>query len=53
MITDNKVNKQLIGVYYVDGTEDGVKLALTKKPNIIRRIIVRLLLGWVWHDVKK
>jgi hypothetical protein len=53
MLTDNKVNKPFVGVYHIDGTEDGVKLAVTKKPNLIRRIIVRILLGWVWHDVKK
>lgn len=53
MITDNKVNKPFIGMYYLDGNEDGTKLGLTKKPNPIQRILVKILLGWVWHDVKK
>ncbi len=53
MITDNKVNKPFIGVYKLDGTEDGAKLALTKKPNLIQRILIRLVLGWVWSDVRK
>mgnify|MGYP000336117756 CR=1 FL=1 len=53
MIADNKVkNKSFVGVFLMDGTDDGVKLALTKKPNLIRRILIRILLGWVWFDVK-
>ncbi len=53
MLTDNKVNKPFVGVYYLDGTEDGVKLALTKKPNLIRRILSKIIFGWIWNDVKK
>jgi len=53
MLTDNKVNKPFIGIYLLDGTDDGVKLAVTKKPNFFRKILLKILFGWVWSDVKK
>jgi len=35
--------------YYMLG---GVYVNLTKKPNIIHRFFMNLLLGWKWTDTK-
>ena len=51
MITDQNLNKPIIGIYYLE--EDGARLGLTKKPNWFRRICAYLFLGWVWEDVIK
>lgn len=53
MITDQKVNKSIIGAYLIDGSFDGVQLATTKKPNFFRRFFIRLFLGWKWVSLKK
>lgn len=53
MILDQKLNRQLIGVYLIDGDVDGTKFAISSKPNWFRRMMVRLLLGWRWMDIKK
>lgn len=30
-----------------------IKFSVTKKPNIIHRYFMRILLGWYWEDVKQ
>lgn len=52
MITDQKVNKQIVGIYLIDGTIDGFKLGTTKKPNLLRRFLIKIILGWKWIDIK-
>ena len=53
MIIDQNLNKPIVGVYYIEGVEDGAKLGLTIKPNLVRRLFVRMFLGWKWYDVIK
>lgn len=52
MITDQKVNKQIVGIYLIDGTNEGFQLGTTKKPNWLRRVVIRIFLGWKWIDIK-
>jgi len=52
MIVDQKVNRQFVGVYLIDGIKDGTQLATTIKPTWFRRITTRLFLGWKWIDIK-
>jgi len=53
MIVDQKLNKQFVGVYLIDGTIDGTQLATSHKPNWFRRTCTRLFMGWKWISVKK
>jgi hypothetical protein len=53
MIVDQKLNKQFVGVYLIDGGIDGTQLATTTKPNWFRRMSTRLFLGWKWISIKK
>ncbi|HPC09684.1 MAG TPA: hypothetical protein PLN85_01265 [archaeon] len=53
MIIDQKVNKQIVGVYLIDGNVNGTQMATTSKPNLVRKILTRLILGWKWVNVKK
>jgi spore maturation protein SpmB len=53
MIVDQKINKQFVGVYLIDGIIDGIQLATTIKPNLFRRIIIKLFLGWKWISIKE
>lgn len=53
MIVDQKVNKQFIGVYLIDGDKIGTQLATTSRPNGFRRVCTRLFLGWKWISIKK
>ena len=53
MIVDQKVNKQFIGVYLIDGDKEGTQLATTLKPNWFRKACTRLFLGWKWINIKK
>ena len=52
MIVDQKINKQFVGVYLIDGNIDGIQLATTTKPNWFRRVMTRLFLGWKWMCIK-
>ena len=52
MIVDQKLNKQFVGVYLIDGDKDGTQLATTSKPNWFRRVFTRLFIGWKWISVK-
>jgi hypothetical protein len=49
MIVDQKLNRQFVGVYLVEGTQ----LATTIKPNWFRRIATRLFIGWKWVSIKQ
>lgn len=51
MIVDQKLNKQFVGVYLIDGSIDGTQLATTSKPNWFRRVMTRLFVGWRWLDI--
>jgi len=53
MITDQKVNKNIVGVYLIDGKLNGTQLGTTKKPNFFRKIFIFLFLGWKWVSLKK
>ena len=53
MIVDQKLNKQFVGVYLIDGTIEGTQLATTVKPNWFRILMTRLFLGWKWISIKK
>jgi len=53
MITDQKVKKSFVGAFLIDGLLNGTQLATTKKPNLFRRIFIRLFLGWRWVSLKK
>lgn len=53
MIVDQKLNKQFVGVYLIDGCIDGTQLGTTSKPNGFRRVATRLFLGWKWISIKK
>ena len=52
MIVDQKINKQFVGVYLIDGNVDGTQLATTSKPNWFRRIMTRFFMGWKWIFIK-
>lgn len=51
MIVDQKLNKQFVGVYLIDGNVDGTQLATTSKPNWFRRLMTKWLIGWKWIDI--
>lgn len=53
MIVDQKLNRQFLGVYLIDGDKEGTQLAVSSKPNLFRRICTRLFLGWKWISIKE
>jgi len=53
MIVDQKINKQFLGVYLIDGDKEGTKLATSVKPNWFRKTCTFLFLGWKWIDIKE
>lgn len=53
MIVDQKLNKQFVGVYLIDGTIDGTQLATSVKPNGFRRAMTKLFVGWKWISIRK
>ncbi len=53
MIVDQKLNRQFVGVYLIDGDLGGTQLATTIKPNLIRRFLMNLVLGWKWISIKE
>jgi hypothetical protein len=53
MIVDQKLNKQFVGVYLIDGTIDGTQLATTVKPNWFRILMTNWFLGWKWISIKE
>lgn len=53
MIVDQKVNKQFMGVYLIDGEINGTQLATTIKPNWFRILMTKWLLGWKWISIKE
>jgi len=53
MLVDQKINKQIVGVYLMDGTIDGVQLGTTIKPSWLKRQLTYLLLGWKWISIEK
>ena len=48
MIVDQKLNKQFVGVYLIDGDIEGTQLATTVKPNWFKRLTTNWFLGWKW-----
>ena len=52
MIVDQKLNKQFVGVYLIDGAIDGTQLATTVKPNWFRILTTNWFLGWKWISIK-
>ena len=53
MIVDQKLNKQFVGVYLIDGDIDGTQLATTVKPNWFRILMTNWFLGWKWISIKE
>ena len=53
MIVDQKLNRQFVGVYLIDGSKEGTQLATTIKPNWFRRFATKLFLGWEWISIKE
>ncbi len=53
MIVDQKLNRQFVGVYLIDGSIEGTQLATTIKPNWFRRVTTRLFMGWKWVSIKQ
>ncbi len=53
MIVDQKLNKQFVGVYLIDGSVDGTQLATTSKPTWFKRVMTNWLIGWRWVDISK
>lgn len=53
MIVDQKVNKQFVGAYLIDGDINGIQLATCNKPNWFRRLMTRWFIGWKWVSVKQ
>jgi len=55
MIVDQKLNKLIVGVYLIDDNMEGTQLATTIKPNRVRKILIKWILGWNWisiHELK-
>jgi hypothetical protein len=53
MIVDQKLNKQFVGVYLIDGGDiEGTQLATTVKPSGFRILMTKWLLGWEWMTIK-
>lgn len=53
MIVDQKINKQFLGVYLIDGDISGTQLATTTEPNWFRKFFTKLFLGWKWINIKE
>lgn len=53
MIVDQKINKQFVGVYLIDGSIDGTQLATTIEPSWFKKKLTKLILGWKWVSIKK
>jgi hypothetical protein len=54
MIVDQKLNKQFVGVYLIDGGDlEGTQLATTVKPNWFRILMTKWFLGWKWICIKE
>jgi hypothetical protein len=51
MIVDQKLNKQFVGVYLIDGDIEGTQLATTVKPNWFRILTTNWFLGWKWMTI--
>jgi hypothetical protein len=51
MIVDQKLNKQFVGVYLIDGDIEGTQLATTVKPNWFRILMTNWILGWKWISI--
>lgn len=53
MIVDQKLNKQFVGVYLIDGDIAGTQLATTSKPSAFRIFMTKWLIGWKWISIKE
>lgn len=53
MIVDQKINKQFVGVYLIDGDIEGTQLATTTKPSAFKIFMTRWLIGWRWISIKE
>lgn len=51
MIVDQKLLKQIIGVYLIDRDIDGTQLATSRKPNFFQVFMMRIFLGWKWISI--
>jgi len=51
MIVDQKLLKQIVGVYLIDSDIDGTQLATSRKPNFFQVFMMRILLGWKWLSI--
>lgn len=53
MIVDQKINKQFVGVYLIDGDIEGTQLATTSKPSAFKIFMTKWLIGWKWISIKE
>jgi len=53
MIVDQKLNKQFVGVYLIDGEVDGTQLATTVKPSWFKILMTKWFLGWKLVSIKE
>ena len=51
MIVDSKVNKGFVGAFLIDGELSGSQLGMTNKPTWLRRVLIRIVLGWKWVNL--
>lgn len=52
MITDQKSNSKILGVYVIGGIT-GIQLGVSIKPNWFRRFCTWAFLGWSWIPIEK
>ena len=51
MIVDQKISRNIVGAYLLDGDINGAKLGLSVKPNKLRILFIKLFLGWKWVTI--
>jgi len=51
MIVDQKLNKQFVGIYLIDGCVDGTQLATTARPSWFKKTMTRWFMGWKWITI--
>lgn len=48
MIVDSKIKGKYVGYYILDNDPNGTKIGLINKPNLFRRFLIKIILGWEW-----
>jgi hypothetical protein len=53
MITDQKSNGKIVGVYVIGDLIDGTQIGVPYKPNALRKFFTWLFMGWKWYSIPK